>query len=160
MSARDWFASVREASLDAERCKRQLSTLERRMHATGGGGFEPRVRGGGSDPDKMGRRVGAYVDMESVLSRRMEDDYELIDRACTVLYGKDQDGRGGVCGERGPTWADVLWWRFCAAETWRNVARSVGYSVRPCQEMCSQALAWIDESGIAEQLIAAPLPCH
>ena len=153
-TARDFFERARAASQDAERCARQLDGAEARALAVGGGGFEPRVRSS-PDPQRMERRADAHMDRERMLRSRMEADYELIDRACVVLYGANQDGRGGVCAEASPVWADVLWWRYLADAKWSAVADAVGYSSRPCQQMCAQALEWIDEAGFMADVMDA-----
>lgn len=145
MTAREFFEGVAESARDAERCNRQLDELERRMHSLGGGDTCGRVSKGGAS-DAMARRVGAFVDMESKLKDRIEEDYETVNRACTLLYGSDQSGADGVSHAVGTLAADALWWRYCAAETWDVVSRSVGYSVRPCQRACVEAIAWIERN--------------
>jgi len=144
MTARDFFDRVRDASQDAERCRRQLKAMEQRMRSFGAQGYEPRVRST-SDPDKMGRRVASYVDRERSLESRMDEDYRIIDLGSTVIYGSDDmDGLDKV---QSPVWADILWWRYLDDATWMRVARAVGYSVRPCQIMHDTAMRWLDESG-------------
>jgi hypothetical protein len=149
--AQAFFDDVRSAAIDAERCVQQLQRLEEKMHDIGGGGYEP---GGsiGVDKDKIGRRVAAYVDMESKLKGRREEDYNLINRACNVIYGHKQDGSGGV-SRHNTLWADVLWWRFCAAAKWDDIADTLGYTVRPLQKHCAAALRWIDETGFMSNVI-------
>ena len=149
MTARDFFESVRAASIDVDRCRRQLERLEARARSLGGGGFEPRTRST-PDPHRMEGRIAAYMDMDAQLDARMEADYALIDRACRVIYGPDEDGRGGVASHFAPVYADVLWWRYCAAEDWRHVARAVDYSISQARMLASTALAWIDECGGVE----------
>jgi hypothetical protein len=151
-TAKDFFDRARAASEDAERCRIQLKSLETRMHSIGGQGVGQRVRSS-SDPDKMGRRVGAYVDREARLNRRMEHDYDVIDRATVVLYGDDE--RAGLDGVMSPIWADVLWWRYLDGATWPKVAKAVNLSVRPCQIIRNQALAWIDEVRFMSAVIEA-----
>ena len=151
-TAKDFFERAMAASKDAERCRKQLKVLERRMHSIGAQGFEPRVRSS-TDPDKMGRRVGAYVDREASLERRMDEDYDLIGRASVVLYGDGE--RDGLDRVQSPVWADVLYWRYLDASTWNQVSKAVGYSPRPCQIIRDQALAWIDEVRFMSSVIDA-----
>ena len=153
-TAKEFFEEVRAAAMDADRCKSQLEALQFKLHTFGGGGFEPRTTNN-VDADKIGRRVAHYVDMEKKLEERMEQDWALIDRACVVLYGQDQRGGGGIDKVVSSTWADTLWWRYCAAETWDVVARSMGCSVRPCQQNVGHALAWIDKNRFMSAIIDA-----
>ena len=151
MGARDFFIAVRDAAKDAEWCRTQIERLRERMHSIGGGGYEPRVQTS-SDPDQIGRRVAAYLDRKRALRGRMAEDWALIDRACVVLFGPDQMGGGGLCkaeaGDRNTQkWADVLWWRYCADADWDEIADSVHYSVRTCQEMHGEALRWMERTG-------------
>lgn len=151
-TAKEFFEEVRAAAIDAERCRSQLEALEFKMHAFGGGGYEPMARSC-VDPDKIGRRVAAYVDMERNLEGRMKRDWALIDRACVVLYGEDQMGGGGLDKVKSSRWADALWWRYVAAESWEVVARSTNSSVRPCQQAIGNALAWIDKNRFMSAII-------
>ena len=145
-SARELFESAREASKDAERIRRQLLELEQRASSIGGGGFEARVSST-SDPDKMGRRVGAMVDAEAALRLRQDEDYRLIDAACMVLYG--EGGRGGLAALVPPWWADVMWWRYLADESWERIGSIVGYSAHRCWEVAQTALEVADANGMA-----------
>jgi hypothetical protein len=149
--ARDFFDAVRDASIDAERCRRQLLQLEARATSLGGGGFGERVSCT-NDHDRMGGRVALYVDREEQLRERMGADYAMIDRACVVLYGPDQR-TGGMSDEVSSTWADALWWRYCGAETWESAARAVGYSLRQLHTICDSALLWLDETGYAADVM-------
>jgi hypothetical protein len=92
------------------------------------------------------------VDHKSVIERRQERYYDLIDRACVVLYGPDQM-TGGLARDKSPAWADVLWWRYCAGAKWSVVARSTGNSERQAQEYVAEALAWIDRVGYMHEVI-------
>jgi len=144
-TARDFFERARAASIDAETCRRQLDALEQRAKALGGGGFEPRTRST-PDPQRMEGRIARYVDMEAKLRSRMEEDYRLIDIACDVLYGPEQDGDGGLSRALSPVSADVLWWRYLDDATWETVGRTVSKSARTCQSLASGALSWMDET--------------
>lgn len=122
--ARDFFNAVAAANKDAERVKRQLDALEHRALGIGGGGFEPRVR---STPahDKMGMAVASLVDQESILKKRLDDDYALLNRAHVVLYG--DDNHGGLWSLVG--WrADALALHYVNGYTWPVVGVVLGYS--------------------------------
>lgn len=138
-SARELFEAAREASRDAERIRRQLLAMESRATSLGGGGFEPRVHGT-PNPQRMADAVGAMVDREAALERRQAEDYDLIDLACAVLYGREQDGMGGLWSLVG--WrADALWWHYLAGRTWAEVGRMMGYTP---EHACRQAMAALD----------------
>ena len=144
-SARDLFESAREASRDAERIRRQLAAMERRATSLGGGGLEPRVRST-PDPDRIGKAVVALVDREAKLRERQTDDYAIIDVACAVLYGTDNDG--GLDTLVPSWWCDVLWWRYLDCSTWEQVAEAVGYSPHRCWEVSRLALDVCDGWGL------------
>lgn len=137
-SARDLFESAREASRDAERIRLQLLAMRERAATGGGTALTGRIRST-PDPDRMGRAIGAMVDMEAALEERERDDYALIDEACCLLYG--EDGSGGLDHEVPERWwADVLWWRYLDGATWEEVGRAVGYSPRRCFDVAQAAL--------------------
>lgn len=147
-SARALFGDVRGAALDAERVSRTVSSLEAR-EGVRAQGYGPRGRGGGRDP--MGA-TDERIDYESRVRRRLEGDYALIDAGSAVAYGADQMGSGGVEALLGPAYADVLWWRYCAAATWDRVAREVGMSKRWCQDASEAALDAVDAYGVWRML--------
>lgn len=107
------------------------------------------------DHDSMGGRVALYVDREEQLRDRMDEDYALIDRACVVLYGPDQR-TGGINKLVSSAWASVLWWRYCAAETWEGVAHAVGYTDRQCRNICHEATRWMERTGYAADVMTLP----
>lgn len=117
-SAREFFNAVREAAIDAERCRVQLEELEERAQSLGGTTFEARVRGG--THDRMERNAVAHVDREGELQSRIEDDYRLIDAACWVLYGRDgvSDGLASIAP---PWWADAIYHHYLALRKWEDV---------------------------------------
>lgn len=147
--ARDLFESAKEASKDAERCRRQILTLESRASSLGGGGTGQRVSST-PDPKRMELRIATYVDQERKLDARMEDDYRLIDLATRVLYGCE--GVKGV-DSVSPTWADVLWWRYLDNASWRDVARAVDYSPTQCQTFAKNAFEWIDGASLVKSVV-------
>ena len=143
--ARDLFESAREASRDAERIRRQLEAMEQRTLSLGGG-MGQRVSATG-EPDRLGGRVAALVDMQEALRDRQRADYELLDIACAVLYGPANEG--GLAALVPTWWADVLWWRYLDGSTWEEVAAAVGYSPRRCYSVAQAALDTADAYGLA-----------
>ena len=145
-SARELFECAREASRDAERIRRQLEAMESRALSLGGGSFEPRVSStptGGT----MERRVGALIDMEGRLRERQEDDYALMDFACSVLYGGDGDaGLWALVGWR----ADALWHHYLGGRTWAATGVLLGYTEQHVWREAQVALDVCDAWGIAD----------
>jgi hypothetical protein len=139
----DYLIKARDASRDAERCRRQLEQLESQALSIGGGGFEPRTRST-PDPKRMEKRVDRLVDREKALEARMDENYAIVDRATSMIYGDSQDGDGGVSVGLGPEYADVLWWRYLDDAKWAKVADVMGYAKCTCQSMCTRALDWMD----------------
>lgn len=147
-SARALLEDVRAAVLDADRISRTIERYESR-EGVRAQGYGPRP--GGRRADAM-RATDARIDYESRVRQRREDDYALIDVGSALAYGGDQRGSGGVGALLGPTYADVVWWRFCAGSTWDRVSREVGMSKRWCQEAADAAIDEIDHYGIWRML--------
>ena len=142
--AREFFEAAREASRDAERIKRQLDAMAERAEGLGGSGFEPRVRST-SDPDRMGGRVAAMVDRESILRERQAEDYALIDRANEVLYGRD--GRSGLWALAG--WrADAIALHYLNDMKWSEVAQALCYSEPHVWQQAQAAIDTCDAWGM------------
>ena len=142
MNAREWFAQVRDAAIDAERTRRTLEAMESREGAKAQS-YAPRVTGGTSDPM---RATDARLDREREWRERIEHDYVLIDSACAVIYGTDN--RGGIASLLGNATADAMFWRYCAAASWPDVAKAVSYSQAWCYRAVATALDTVDALGI------------
>ena len=97
----------------------------------------------GSNSDVM-RRVDKRIDMEERLNKRLENNYKLIDIACTVLYGEDQMGHGGLY-IKGDIYADVLSWRYLHCYSWQKLAKRMGMSKSTAQSLVKEALGYVDE---------------
>lgn len=142
-SARDFFEAVRDASEDAERTSRTIRAMESR-EGVRAQSYGPRGRGGSHDPMAA---TDARMDYEERYRRRVEEDYRLIDEACDVIYGADQS-TGGVGAILGAPYADALWWRYCAAATWPEVAEGAGMSERWCRDAVGVAMDVVDSYGL------------
>lgn len=132
--------------MDAERCRRELLRLEDRALSLPAG-ITTHVSGG--DHDGMARRVSAMVDREAQLHARIEQDYDLIDMGCEVLYGKDQDGLGGLCSMAPGWWADAIYHRYLGCRTWPAVAELLGFSKEHLCRTCQAAFDLMDANGMA-----------
>ena len=142
-TAREFFEAARSAAREADRIGRELAEMEASADATGGGGFEPRVRST-PEPDRMASRVASKVDREGMLERRQDECYEVIDAACAVLYG--HDNRSGLYALVG--WpADAIYHHYLALRTWEDAARLVGYSAAHVRRMVAVALDLADANG-------------
>lgn len=144
MGAREFFEAAREASRDAARAREQLEDLEERRLSLGSPGSGS-VSGSHADVNGTSRSI-ALVDREAALHRRVEEDYALLDRACEVIYGTDNDH--GIERGIGPSFADVVWHRACGDETWETVAASTGLSRRTCVRYYEAAMDYCDSVGI------------
>ena len=144
MRARDFFESVRSAAVDAERTSHTLLRMHGR-ELPRGMGTEP---GHGSGTPDVMRPSDSVMDYEAMVRRRVQRDWELIDEACAVIYGTEQDGTAGINALLGPATADSLWWYYCAAVKWREVADKLDMSVSQCQRLCAVAFDMVDSLGI------------
>ena len=137
MTARDFFESVREAARDLAKAESELAGLEERRLSLGGHGTMA-VSGSGADVNGTAASV-AYLDREMALHRRVEEDRALVRFANEVVDGIDL----GI----GSRFADVVWHRACAGETWPQVARSVKLSKSTCCRCYSVAMDYVDSVG-------------
>lgn len=144
MSARDFFGAARSAAIDADSITRRIRAMESR-EGVRAQSYEARGRSPGTG-DAMAA-TDARMDFEGRIERRREEDYRLIDAACSVIYGADQS-TGGVGAILGAAYADALWWRFCAGATWTDVAEGTGMSVRWCKDAVGVAMDVIDSYGL------------
>lgn len=143
-SAREFFEAVSSAARDAERCRSLLETMEQRALAVSKPALEGRVKTSGADV--MAKRVGAYVDRETLLHARIEEDYRLIDMAVAVLYG---DGlKDGLASLAPAWWADVLDLRYIEGMTWAEVGAVVCYSPSHVRLAADAALDLLDAHGL------------
>ena len=137
---------MRAASLDADSCRRQLEAMERSILSVGSPSLDVRVRGG--DHDRMARDVARMVDREAELQKRIDSDYDLIDAACSVLYGSDgtSDGLAALCP---PWWCDAIYYHWVQCRTWAEVGALVSYSPSHCRRAATAAFDLADANGMA-----------
>ena len=145
-NARDFFESVREASREAERTRLTLLRMEAREGARAQT-YAERVSVGG-ERDRMAQ-TDARMDYEERMRERVEEDYQLLDMACQVLYGRES-GKGGVDALMGSAVADCISFRYVDARPWSEVASLLGYSRwsrRSLRDLCQQGFDAIDFFG-------------
>ena len=145
-NARDFFESVREASREAERTRLTLLQMEAREGARAQT-YAERVSVGG-ERDKMAA-TDSHIDYEARMAERIEQDYQLLDMACAVLYGRES-GKGGVDALMGSAAADCISFRYVDARPWSEVAALLGYSRwsrRSLRDMCQRGFDCIDSLG-------------
>lgn len=151
--ARAFFQDVREAAISIQRVRRQLEALDDSARYGVGSGIHEHVSTSGNGVE---RRMIGYADQSEKLEARMDRDYRLIDMACCVLYGPDQDGMGGLSAYKSGAYADAIWWRYVAAEVWKVVASCMDLSVSQSQKLCNDGLRAIDELGLVPSDLPEP----
>ena len=113
MSSRATLDAARDATIDADRARRQLKSLE------------------GSNDALAGR-------MRANLRRRLEADERARALALAAIDS---------CDALTDLQRDVLAARYVMALTWRQVARQVGYSPRPCQMIRNEGVRVLESHG-------------
>lgn len=141
-SAREFFAAVRDASIEADRTRRMLQRLEA-SEGLKGQSYAPRVASGNRD---VMQRTDARMDYEERMRERIDEDYALMELGDQVIYGRES-GKGGIDALLGSTYADAVWWRSCAAATWAETAENVGYSVSWCRCAYEASMDVVDAHG-------------
>lgn len=142
-SARDFFHAVRDASREAERTRLTLMRMEA-SEGVGAQSYQPRVSVGG-ERDHMAR-TDSRIDYEARMDERIREDYELLDLACSVLYGSES-GRGGLEALMGSAVSDCLSFRYIDARPWSEVSALTGYSKSQCRRLCAQGMEACDFFG-------------
>ena len=144
--ARDLFDAARTAATECERTRRMLLAMEAAEQG-GRASLDSKIaRGSISDPM---RRVDARIDREAAWRVRIEENESLMDYATCVLYGSEQDGKGGIAVLLGTAYADALWWYYLGHETWERTGEIVGYSKSRCKSMRDVAFDLVDALGLA-----------
>lgn len=145
-SAEDFFEAVRQASREAERTRLTLMQMEAR-EGVRAQTYAERVSVGG-ERDRMAH-TDSRIDYETRMSERIEQDYQLLDMACAVLYGRES-GKGGVDALMGSAVADCISFRYVDARPWSEVAALMGYSRwsrRSLRDLCQRGFDRIDSFG-------------
>ena len=143
-NAREFFEAARAAVLEAASYNKRIEAMER-SEGLRGASLSP-TRGGRRDVNGMGR-VDARIDLEAAERRHIEEDYALIDRAASVLFGMTQRGDGGVDALLGWREARVVDLYYLEAMTWPQVSGALGMSVRWCQLAAASAFDLVDAYG-------------
>ena len=146
-NSRALFEAARVASKDAESVSRQLDELDEQAARIG----SPSLESHGRPPlavDTIGRRVARKLDRQKVLEERLDEDYSLIDSACTILYGADgiSDGLASIAPS---WWADAIYHHYLALRTWEETAALLCYSPRRVYECVRSAFELMDANGMA-----------
>ena len=142
IKAETFFQAVKCASDENSRALAQIMSMQETEDVRAQS-YSPSIAPG-SNSDVM-RRVDKRIDMEERLNKRLENNYKLIDIACTVLYGEDQMGHGGLYKLKGDVYADVLSWRYLHCFGWQKLAKRMGMSKSTAQSLVKEALGYVDE---------------
>lgn len=149
-NAREFFDAARSAALEVAAYNERVS----RMEQTEGlrGASLSGARSPHRDVNGMAR-VDARLDLEAAERRHIEEDYALIDRAASVLFGLTQRGDGGVDALLGWREAKVMDLYYLEAMAWRQVASVIGMSERWCRNAARVVMDLADAYGI-EKVVA------
>lgn len=142
--AKDFFDSVRDASIDYERTRKVIERMKT-SEGVNAQSYTERVNATSTDVNRT-CKIDARMDYESRVRQRMEDDLALIDMASNVIYGAGSFG--GIAALLGSAYADAMWWRFCAGGSWQETSAGSGMSERWCQEAVCTAIDQVDAYGM------------
>lgn len=145
VDAKDFFEQTRAAAFDADSIARRLMAMEAREGIKTQSYESYGHPGHRSDPM---RNTDARIAFEDVIRARQTWDYALIDLASEVIYGSDITGSGGIAAILGAHYADLAWWRFCAAATWEETAIGCAMSEKWCRKGISVVIDTVDAYGI------------
>lgn len=150
LTASEFFHGVAEASRENTRALQQIMSLQE----TEGAKTQSYSAGGGkgSNQDMMAK-VDKRLDLEALLSKRMEANYDYINDAYTLLYGISQLGDGGICYDMGSIYADLLQWRYLQCLTWNDVSERLLTPVRTLQQLEREVFETIDEENYIEKFL-------
>ena len=148
-TARDLFAAAREAIRDNARISRALAAMESREGLRGHALTATGHAHGTADPM---RATDARMDAEAAYARRMADNWELIDLANALVYGRWYDGTGGIDALLDGKHADSLYWCFLAGEKHATAAHVLGYSVQRLRQWNRESFDTLDAYGLARAL--------
>lgn len=150
-SAREFFEAARSAVLEVAAYNDRVSRM-RETEGLRGASFSGTRSPQRRDVNGMAR-VDARIDLEAAERAHIEEDYALIDRAASVLFGMTQRGDGGVDALLGWREAKVMDLYYIEGMTWRQVADVMGMSDGWCRSLANAAIDMCDAYGI-EQVLA------
>lgn len=142
VSAYDFFAAAREAVGEQGILLRQLISLEETEGAKAQSYGAATSHGGNQD---VMQRVDRRIDMETELSKRLDDNRALIIDATSVIYGRHSDG--GIDKLLGHKHAAVMEWYYIGHLSYRGVSKTVKAPVITCRRMIDTALDLCDVVG-------------
>lgn len=151
LTASEFFHGVAEASRENTRALQQIMSLQE----TEGAKAQSYSACGskGSNQDTMAK-VDKRIDLEALLSKRMNDNYDYINDAYTLLYGVSQLGDGGICQLMSSSiYADLLQWRYLQCLTWNDVSERLLTPVRTLQQLEREVFETIDEENYIEKFL-------
>ena len=142
-----FFESASEASREVDRIREALDMLDEDATRVRVSSLEPWTQSGRLHG--IEGRVAALSDKHEELSRRLETDYAIIDRACAVLYGTDNDaGLYRLVGWR----ADALYYKYIDGMTWPEIGAILGYSKGYVASQAKVALEVCDANGMVRTI--------
>ena len=148
-SARELFEAARDAIRDNERTRRILDTMESREGLRGHALTATGHAHGTADPM---RATDARMDAEAAYHRRMADNWELIDLANALLYGRQYDGKGGVGTILDNKHADALYWWYLSGEPQKVATRVMGLTQPRILQLNRESFDTLDAYGLARAL--------
>ena len=143
MDAREFYESIRDEVSSIEKTREMLERLKAREGAKAQS-YNATTGGGNADPMDA---INSRIDLEGRLRQRIADSADSIDEACTVLYGRDNNG--GLAKLKGNRYADAVCMAYCQAMPWADVADVMRCSPKWCRELCNTAFRHIDAVGMA-----------
>jgi hypothetical protein len=151
LTASEFFHGVAEVSRENTIALQQIMSLQE----TEGAKAQSYSVGGskGSNQDTMAK-VDKRIDLEALLSKRMNDNYDYINDAYTLLYGVSQLGDDGICQLMSSSiYADLLQWRYLQCMTWSDVSERLLTPVRTLQQLEREVFETIDEENYIEKFL-------
>lgn len=145
VDAKDFFEQTRAAAFDADSIARRLMAMEAREDIKGQSYESYGHAGHRSD---VMHNTDKRIAFEDVIRTRQAWDYALIDLASEVIYGSNITGSGGIAAILGAHYADLAWWRFCAAATWEESAKGCAMSEKWCRNGIHVVIDTADAYGI------------
>lgn len=152
--AEDFFVAVRDAAKDISSIETTLAHLKAKEQARAQSYNQRIMIGQNADATHA---TDVRIDFETMTEQRLEEDRQLLDAACEVIYGSKETGTGGVAALLGAPVANVLWLRYVRACKWVSVSQMSGMSERWCREMVQAAFDTVDAYGIERTILGLGL---